>query len=96
MFRLFSLRNNHFSTKSLFQQHAASTPQMYQVRDRLHEGRIVNVPGPEIADTVAGWLADLDVHSPLVEQLAQAARVGDWAAARSIGDHLSVDINFAS
>ena len=69
---------------------------MYQVRDRLHEGRTVNVPGPEIADTVAGWLADLDIHSPLVEQLARAARVGDWAAARSIGEHLSVDISFVA
>ncbi len=68
---------------------------MYQLSDRL-QGRTVNVPGPEIAGAVAAWLADFDVHSPLVDELAAAARVGDWAAVRAIGECLSVDISFAS
>lgn len=79
----------------LLRHRAVSANRMYQVSDRLHEGRTVNVAGPEIAETVAGWLAEIDVHSPLVEQLARAARNGDWAVAREIGDHLSVEISFA-
>ena len=51
----------------------------YQVTDRLHEGRTVNVPGHEIATTVAAWLAELGAHSPLVDDLARAAHSGDWA-----------------
>jgi len=68
---------------------------MYQVSDRLR-GRTVSVPGAEIAGAVACWLADFDVHSPLVEELADAVRAGDWVAARAIGESLSVDISFAS
>ena len=65
---------------------------MYRVTDRLHGGRTVRVPGHQIAPIVSTWLAELDVHSPLVEDLAQAARSGDWAAACAVGDQLSVDV----
>jgi hypothetical protein len=34
----------------------------------------------------------LGVHSPLVDDLAWAACVGDWAAAYAVGDQLSVDV----
>jgi len=80
----------------LFRHRSISPTQLYQVRDRLHEGRTVNVAGPEIAATVAAWLADLDVNSPLVEQFARAARLGDWAVAHAIGEHLSVDISYVA
>jgi len=78
----------------LFRHRSTSSTPMYQLRDRLHEDRTVHIAGSEIAGTVAAWLADLDVHSPLVEQLARAARVGDWVAARAIGERLSVDISY--
>lgn len=68
---------------------------MYRVTDRLHGGRTVRVPGNEIAPIVSGWLAELGAHSPLVEELARAARVGDWSAAYAIGDQLSVDVVIA-
>ena len=69
---------------------------LYQVTDVLHDGRTVNVPAPEIASTVAGWLAELGVHSPLVEELERAVRAGDWTAAYAIGELLSVDVTFVS
>jgi hypothetical protein len=65
---------------------------IYQVTDHLGDGRIVRVPGDEIAATVSAWLAELGTHSPLVEDLARAARAGDWPAAHAIGEHLSVDV----
>lgn len=68
-----------------------STP-MYWVTDRLHDGRTVQVPGNQIASIVSTWLAELDAFSPLVEDLANAACVGDWVAARAVGDQLSVDV----
>lgn len=95
MFPLFRLNSDLVRTKLHIGERLASGPQMYQVSDRL-QGRTVSVPGPEIAGAVAAWLADFDVHSPLVEELADAVRVGDWAAARAIGECLSVDISFAS
>jgi hypothetical protein len=70
--------------------------QLYQVCDRLHEGRTVKVTAPQIACTVGEWLADLGVHSPWVEQLGAAVQAGDWATVRAIGEQLSVDISFAS
>ncbi|MGD1173177.1 hypothetical protein ACKUVQ_07830 [Mycobacterium seoulense] len=65
---------------------------MFRVTDRLHCGRTVRVPGHEIAPTVSAWLAELGAHSPLVDELARAARVGDWSLAYAIGDQLSVDV----
>ncbi len=66
---------------------------MYRVTDRLHRERTVRVPGNQIALVVAAWLAELDVHNPLVDDLARAACVGDWAAAYAVGDQLSVDVS---
>ncbi|HEY5149763.1 MAG TPA: hypothetical protein VIJ23_08060 [Mycobacterium sp.] len=51
----------------------------------------MTVAAHEIAATVAAWLAELGVHSPLVDQLASAVVKGDWMTARAIADHLSVD-----
>jgi len=67
-------------------------------RDRLSgdrpvtHGRTVCVPGDEIAAAVSAWLAELGTHSPLVEDLARAARAGDWAVAHALGEHLSVRV----
>ncbi len=71
---------------------AVPTATMYRVTDRLHGGRTVRVPGHEIASVVTAWLAELGAHSPLVDELARAACVGDWAVAYAIGDQLSVDV----
>jgi hypothetical protein len=65
---------------------------IYQVTDRLGDGRTVRVPGNEIGATVSAWLAELGTHSPLVEDLARAARAGDWPAAHAIGEQLSVNV----
>ena len=48
--------------------------------DRLHNGRTVQVPGHEIAPIVSAWLAELGAQSPLVEDLARAACVGELGA----------------
>ena len=48
---------------------------MYCVTDRLHNGRTVRVPGPEIAPIVSAWLAVLGAHSP--PDLVRAACAGD-------------------
>ncbi|UXA08334.1 hypothetical protein KXD96_09730 [Mycobacterium sp. SMC-2] len=78
-------------------QHLRGTPSatIYRVTDRLHGGRTVRVPGHEIAPIVSAWLAELGAHSPLVDELARAACVGDWTAAYAIGDQLSVDVAIA-
>ena len=60
--------------------------------DRLTHGRSVCVPGDEIAAAVSAWLAELGTYSPLVEDLARAARAGDWPAAHDLGEHLSVKV----
>lgn len=71
---------------------AIAAPDMYHVSDRLHAGRTADVPGHHIASTVAAWLAELGVESPLVDELARAAQAGDWPAVYSVGEHLSVDV----
>jgi len=73
-------------------------PQMrlYRVTDQLHQGRTVAVPGDQIAPTVSGWLAELGAHSTLVEDLARAARAGNWPAAHAVGEQLSVDVTVAA
>jgi hypothetical protein len=75
---------------------AAPTGTIYRVSNRLRDGRTVYVPGHEIAATVAGWLAELGAHSPLVEDLARAAHAGDWPAAGALGEYLSVDVSVAA
>lgn len=69
---------------------------IYQLTDRLHDGRIARVPGEEIAATVSAWLAELGAHSPLVDDLARAVRAGDWPAAYAVGEHLSVDVTICA
>ena len=69
---------------------------LYRITDRLHDGRMVDVPCHEIVGVVATWLAELGIHSPLAEDLARAARAGDWPAAYAIGDRLSIDVTIAA
>jgi hypothetical protein len=68
---------------------------MYQLTDRLHDERVARVRGDEIAATVSGWLAELDVHSPLADDLARAVWSGDWPKANAIGESLSVYVTTA-
>ncbi|MEE6179725.1 hypothetical protein [Mycobacterium sp. 050134] len=75
---------------------AASSVTMYRVTDRLHSERTVAVPGHQIAATVSAWLAELGVHTPLVDDLARAACIGDWATAYAVGERLSVDVTPAA
>ena len=65
---------------------------VYQVTDQLTHGRTLCVPGDEVAAAVSAWLAELGTHSPLVEDLARAARAGDWPVAHALGEHLSVRV----
>ena len=90
-----ALAANHLTLR---RQHRRAVPTMtmYRVTDRLHGGRTVRVPGHEIAPIVSAWLAELGAHSPLVDDLARAACIGDWAAARAVGDQLSVDVTIAA
>jgi hypothetical protein len=85
------LIRNTFNTQVLHGGHRHASSPIFRVSDRLHEDRSVTVAAHEIAATVAAWLAELGVHSPLVDQLANAVVKGDWITARAIADHLSVD-----
>lgn len=69
---------------------------IYQLTDRLHDGRTVRVQADDIAPTVASWLAKLGARSPLVELLSRAVRGGDWPAAYEIADYLSVEVQVAA
>jgi hypothetical protein len=78
-----------------FRRHAGHRRPMapiYQITDRLHEGRAVQVPCDEIAATVSAWLAELGAQSQLVEDLARAVDADDWPTAYAIGDRLSVAV----
>ena len=79
-----------------FSKYATRVKTTYYVTDRLHDGRTATVPGCEIAATVSAWLAELGAHSPLVEDLARAACVGDWITACAVGNQLSVDVSVAA
>ena len=68
----------------------------YRVIDRLHDGRVARVSVDGIAATVSAWLAELGVSSPIVDDLAQAIRSGDWPAAHALADHLSIDVAVAA
>jgi hypothetical protein len=67
----------------------------YRLTDRLHDGRTVHVPASEIVCTVSAWLAELGVHSPLVEDLVQALGSADWQRAHAIGEYLGIDVAVA-
>ena len=69
--------------------------QVYQITDRLHAGRIARVSDDAIASTVSVWLAEFEVVSPLVDDLARAVRNGDWASTYTIANALSVDVAVA-
>ena len=69
---------------------------VYQLSDRLHEGRTVQVPADGIAPTVSAWLAELGAASPLVEGLARAVRAGDWPAIHGTADYLAVEVTVAA
>ena len=69
---------------------------VYRVTDRLHRDRMACVPADRIVATVSAWLADLDVESPFVDELARAVHAGNWPAAHSIADYLSVEITLAA
>ena len=69
---------------------------IYQLTDRLHDGHIARVPAHQIKATVSAWLAEVGAHSPFVDDLARAVRVGDWPAAHALGEYLSVDVAIAS
>ncbi|MDT5324493.1 MAG: hypothetical protein QOF25_1645 [Mycobacterium sp.] len=64
----------------------------YDIVDRLHARRAAQVPGDRIAATVSAWLAELGVDSPMAEDLARAARAGNWPVVHAISDCLSVDV----
>ncbi|WP_232064641.1 hypothetical protein [Mycobacterium cookii] len=80
----------------LHRRAALSPTILYHVTDRLHEGRTVCVPGNAIRPTVSAWLAELGADSPLVDDLAEAVRAGDWPAAHAVGEHLSVYVAVAA
>lgn len=69
---------------------------LYRVTDRLHRGRRAYVPGDRIVATVSAWLAELGAESTLVDDLAQAVRAGNWPAAHSIAEYLSVEVAFVA
>jgi hypothetical protein len=69
---------------------------VYQIADRLHTDRKVRVSSDEIAVTVSEWLAQFGADSPLVGELANAVRTGDWATAHALEDLLSVDVTIAA
>lgn len=74
-----------------------NTATVYQVADRLHRGRAAaRVSSDEIAATVSAWLAELEVETPMVDELAQAVRTGNWTAAHALEDLLSVDVTVAA
>ena len=90
-----SLIGNTFGAQASYAARRAARGPTFRVSDRLHEERSVTVAAHEIAGTVAGWLAELDVHSPLVDQLASAVDDSDWVTARAIAERLSVDVTSA-
>lgn len=75
------------------QQPAATT---YEIVDQLHDRHAVGVTADRVAATVAGWLAELDVQTPLTDELARATQRGDWPATHTICDQLSIDLMVAA
>jgi hypothetical protein len=69
---------------------------LYRVTDRLRLGRMAYVQGDRIAATVSAWLAELGAESTLVDNLAEAVRAGNWPAAHSIAEYLSVEVAFVA
>lgn len=82
--------------KSLRPRNAVSQAPVYELTDLLQEERTVRVHAGQIVGIVSTWLAELDIHSPLVEDLARAVREGNWPAAYSIGENLCVAVAVAA
>jgi hypothetical protein len=72
------------------------TGRIYQLTDRLHAGRTIQVPADGIVTAVSAWLAELGTSSHLVEDLAVTVRDGDWSAVHAIADCLSIDVAVAA
>ena len=72
------------------------TARTYQLTDRLHAGRTVQVSADGIVTTVSAWLAELGACSPLVEDLALTVRDGNWSVAHAITGCLSIDVAVAA
>jgi len=68
----------------------------YRLTDRLHAGRTARVPADGIGATIAAWLADFDVDSPMVDDLARALRCGDWPTVHALAEQLSIDVSLAA
>ncbi|RDH78299.1 hypothetical protein DVS77_12630 [Mycolicibacterium moriokaense] len=75
--------------------HACPEP-IYRLTDRLHDGRTARVAVDEIATTLAGWLAELDASSPIVDDLVTAVRQGDWPTTYIIAERLSIEVAVAA
>lgn len=72
------------------------TGRTYQLTDRLHAGRTVQVSADGIVTAVSAWLAELGASSPLVQDLAVTVCDGNWSAAHAIADCLSIDVAVAA
>src|SRR5579875_14191 len=68
---------------------------VFQLTDRLHQGRTARVDTEQVAATVSGWLAEFGASSPLVDDLAHAVRTGDWPKMYALGEYLSVRVAIA-
>jgi hypothetical protein len=75
------------------QRPAATT---YEIVDQIHDRHAVGITADRVAETVTGWLAELDVQSPLAEELARATQRGDWPTTHTICDQLSIDLMIAA
>ncbi len=82
--------------RALRHRSAASSAPVYELTDLLHEGRTARVHAGQIVGTVSVWLAELDIHTPLARELAQAVRDSNWPAAHSIGENLCVAVGVAA
>jgi hypothetical protein len=69
---------------------------IYQLTNRVRDGRTVYVSADEIVTTVSEWLAEFGATSPLVDDLAQAVRAADWPKTHTLEDHLSVEVTVAA
>lgn len=98
LFRPFGKGRGRFTSRSRHRgtRRAVATPTIYQIVDRLHEGRTVTVAGDDIVSTVSAWLAELGIQSPLVKDLAHAVCAADWAGVHVIAERLSVDVTVAA
>lgn len=77
-------------------RHQRPATTTYEIVDQLHDRHAVGVTADRVAATVAGWLAELDVQSPLTEELAHATLRRDWPATHTICDQLSIDLMIAA